>query len=83
MNTIVIKYLSKTNRLKAITEIERSLSPYLMEWMDHSIDNGKPNIAMQAERLANRYINHLDWGVVVSGFGRLPNGDYVATLKNK
>lgn len=73
MKAILIKYLSPTNtqgvRLKATTEagnmiIERD---YEMESQD------------QARQLAIDYARDY-FGMIIAGFGTLPNGDYVATL---
>ena len=79
MKAILIKYLPETNtkgaRLRATTGKGNET---LTEGLSYS-----ENSAQQAERLAQTYIDLMGWGCVVSGFGGLPNGDYVATIKNR
>ena len=76
MKAIQIKFMGATDRepsrLKAWTEGGKLVC---------SIDYSK-EIGEQARLMADLYIEHMKWeGVVVSGFGVLPNGDYVATLR--
>lgn len=74
MKAILIKYLSATNtqgaRLKATTEAGSLIEP-----IDYALNDDQ-----QFKQLANRYIKHVGWECIVSGFGTLPNGDCVATL---
>ena len=77
MKAILIKYLSATNtrgaKYKATTDAGSLLvSP------DHCCEAND-----MVKRIANKYIEHFNWDCVVSGVGGLPNGDYVATIKNK
>jgi hypothetical protein len=73
MKAIQIKYLGATNskpsRLKAWTE-----AGTIVESLDYSI-----NLWTQARNIADRYATERQWPQV-SGFGVLPNGDYVATM---
>lgn len=73
MKAIQIRYLGATNtrgaRLKAWTE-----AGSLTVARDYALDSYK-----QARELAKQYVTERGWGDV-SGFGTLPNGDYVATL---
>jgi len=73
MKAIQIKYLGATNtkgvRLKAFTE-----AGSITESREYGNEPSD-----QARALADRYCAKYDWGKV-SGFGSLPNGDYVATL---
>jgi len=75
MKAIQIKYLSPTNtrgsRFKAFTDAGSMIEP-----MDYSL---KP--CEQARQLADKYIEKMGWPSKVSGFGSLPNGDYVATIE--
>ena len=74
MKAIQIKYLSATDtkgsRLKAWTDAGSITEP-----LDYSL-----NLDEQSMRLAERYIKKQDWSSNVTGFGSLPNGDYVATI---
>ena len=74
MKAIQIKYLSATDtkgsRLKAWTDAGSITEP-----LDYAL-----NLDAHALQLAERYIKEQDWGVDVTGFGSLPNGDYVATI---
>jgi len=74
MKAIQIKYLGATNtkgvRLKAWTEAGTLTVP-----RDYGLNTDE-----QALQLAEQYIKERDWRSIVSGFGTLPNGDYVATL---
>jgi|TARA_R110000868_G_scaffold366071_1_gene628975 hypothetical protein len=77
MKAILIKYLSATEtkpaRYKATTDAgSLLLSP------DHCSEANE-----MVKKIANKYIEYVDWDCVVSGVGGLPNGDYVATIKNK
>ena len=73
MKAIQIKYLGPTNtkgsRLKAWTG-----AGTMIEGLDYSL-----NLYDQAEQLAQRYATKQGWQSLISGFGMLPNGDYVAT----
>ena len=79
MKAIQIKYLGATDtmpsRLKAWAEGMKAI----VLPIDHDHE-----IRYQALSMANVFIKQY-WGIsiVVSGFGCLPNGDYVATLKGK
>lgn len=74
MKAIQIKYLSPTNtkgsRLKAFTD-----AGSITEALDYSY-----SIEQQAEKLAARYIKKKNWQSKITGFGCLPNGDFVATI---
>ena len=75
MKAIQIKYLSATNtkgvRLKAFTE-----SGTITEGRDYSIKDD-----VQARRLADKYNRDVFRSTSeLTGFGTLPNGDYVATI---
>ena len=79
MKAIQIKYLPATDtlsgRLKAWTEAGQLVEP-----IDSSLD-----AMVQARVLAEKYIRKHGWNegwntIGVTGFGCLPNGDYVATL---
>lgn len=80
MKAIQIKYLPPTNtkgaRLKAFTEG----GMFAIVPRDYAL-----NAEDQAKKLVKTFINSRDnWDhVKVSGFGTLPNGDYVATIKGK
>lgn len=73
MKSIQIKYLSETNtqgaRLKAWTE-----AGSMTVGRDYDLED-----AMQAVHLAIAYCRKHEWPQP-TGFGTLPNGDYVATL---
>jgi hypothetical protein len=75
MKAIQIKYLSPTNtkgsRLKVYAE---GCKPFIAS-RDYAADYGT-----QAYNLADDYILLQGWNCKISGFGQLPNGDYVATL---
>lgn len=75
MKAIQIKYLPPTDhkggRLKAFTEAGSLTQPR----------NPALNLYQQAKALAEAYIAKKRWDVSISGFGLLPNGDYVATLE--
>lgn len=77
MKAIQITYIPATNKrdtwLKAWTE-----AGHISEPISYDIDADK-----QAKRLARRYARELGWEVRISGFGTLPNGDWVATLGAK
>lgn len=78
MKAIQIKYMgatdTKPSRLKAM--IEGSEASFV-EPLDYELD-----IEKQAYRMAERVILNMHWdNVEVSGFGVLPNGDWVATLR--
>tara|TARA_R110000737_G_C14582451_1_gene485938 strand:+ start:1542 stop:1781 length:240 start_codon:yes stop_codon:yes gene_type:complete len=79
MKAILIKYLSATNtkgaRFKATTDAGSLILP-----PDCSHDYTDCEMI---EIMANKYIDHVGWDCVISGVGSLPNGDYVATLKNR
>ena len=70
---ILIKYLPGTAtqapRLKATTEAGN-----LIESVNDEMD-----LADQALRLARQYVRDRNWSTV-TGFGQLPNGDFVATI---
>ena len=75
MKAIQIKYLSETAakgaRLKAFTSVVA-----ITEARDYSIDAD-----IQARRLADKYNRDVFWSTSeLTGFGTLPNGDYVATI---
>lgn len=74
MKAIQIKYLGPTNtkgaRLVAFTEAGR-----LTE--SRTYDD---NADVQAKKLATHYIRKMGWNTKITGFGTLPNGDYVATI---
>ncbi len=74
MKAIQIRYLGATNtkgaRLKAWTD-----AGALIQSREYSEDVGQ-----QARELAKNYISKMGWDTGISGFGQLPNGDYVATL---
>ena len=75
MKAIQIKYLNATAtkgvRLKAFTD-----AGTLTQARDYSIDED-----IQARRLAEEYIHERFWSISkLTGFGVLPNGDYVATI---
>ena len=77
MKAILIKHLSATNklgsRLKAETE-----AMTLIEARNHL------NPEDQSLLLAEKYIKKANWdNCKISGFGTLPNGDYVVTLESK
>lgn len=69
MKAIQIKYLGPTirggSRLKA---------GIMIESLDYEL-----NIEDQARKLADRYCMEKGWGKI-SGFGTLPNGDWVGVL---
>ncbi len=71
---ILIKYMPATNtrgvRLKATTE-----AGTLEEGRTYENEPDE-----QARQLAEKYIKHVGWFVKITGFGTLPNGDYVATI---
>lgn len=73
MKAIQIKYVGATNtkgsRLKAWTD-----AGSVTEGLDYSV-----NLWTQARNIADRYATERQWPQV-SGFGVLPNGDYVATM---
>ena len=75
MKAIQIKYLSPTNtrgsRFKAFTDAGSMTEP-----MDYSLEPCE-----QARQLADKYIQKMGWSSKVSGFGSLPNDDYVATIE--
>lgn len=75
MKAIQIKYLPATYykpaRLKAWTEAGQ-----LIEQINYRYD-----LNHHAHDLACRYIKKMEWNVNIQGFGILPNGDYVATLR--
>ncbi len=77
MKAIQIRYLNPTNhrgsRFKAFTDAGSLIEP-----MDYSL-----HPAEQARQLADKYIYKKYWHCKVTGFGMLPNGDYVATIKDK
>ena len=77
MKAIQIKYLPPTDhkggRLKAFTEAGSLTKPR----------NPALNLDKQAMALAEAYIFKKGWNARLSGFGVLPNGDYVATLENE
>ena len=75
MKAIQIKVLPATNtkgtRLKAWTEAGSVVKSR----------NYAYNLDDQAHLLAKAYLVDKNWhGLVVRGFGQLPNGDYVATI---
>lgn len=75
MKAIQIKYLGPTNtkgaRLKAYTEAGALIESRSYE----------DNADVQARKLASKYIKAKGWdNCRVTGFGGLPNGDYVATI---
>ena len=75
MKAIQIKYMSATTtkgvRLKAFTG-----AGTIIESRDYSID-----VDVQARRLADTYNRDIFWSTTeITGFGTLPNGDYVATI---
>jgi len=75
MKAIQIKYMSETAtkgvRLKAFTS-----AATITEERDYSIDAD-----VQAKRLADKYNRDIFWSTSeITGFGTLPNGDYVATI---
>ena len=74
MKAIQIKYLSPTNtrgsRFKAFTDAGSMVEP-----MDYAL-----NPSEQARQLADKYIEKMGWQSKVTGFGSLPNQDYVATI---
>lgn len=74
MKAIQIKYLAPTNtrgsRLKAFTD-----AGSMTEGLDYSL-----SIEKQAADLAARYVRKQQWQSKITGFGCLPNGDYVATI---
>ena len=75
MKAIQIKYMSETAtkgaRLKAFTE-----AGTITEARDYSINDD-----VQARRLADKYNRDIFWSTSeLTGFGTLPNGDYVATI---
>jgi hypothetical protein len=74
MKAIQIKYLGPTNtrgsRLKAFTD-----AGSMTEAVDYTY-----SIKQQAETLAARYVKKQQWQSKITGFGCLPNGDYVATI---
>ncbi len=79
MKAIQIRYMgatdTKPSRLKAIiADMEESF----VEHIDHELD-----LTDQAYRMAERIILNLHWDVVITGFGALANGDWVATIGNK
>ena len=80
MKAILIKYLSATNtkgvRFKATTDAGSLILPPDCSYA-YITD------CEMIEIMAKKYIDHVGWDCVVSGVGGLPNGDYVATLKNK
>ena len=71
---IQIRYLSPTNtkgsRLKAFTDAKSITEP-----LDYEM-----NIEDQAFALAVNYVHRMGWNRRITGFGGLPNGDFVATL---
>lgn len=75
MKAIQIKYINATAtrgpRLKAFTDAGSMIESY--EYTD---------IEKQAYELAKTYA-HLAFNIAITGFGVLPNGDYVATLWSK
>lgn len=75
MKAIQIRYLAATNtkptRLKAFTD-----AGAITECRDYAL-----NADDQARRLADKYNRDVFWSTSeLSGFGELPNGDYVATI---
>lgn len=75
MKAIQIKYLGPTNtlgsRLKAFTEAGSITEP-----RDYALGPSE-----QARKLADKYIQKMGWESKVTGFGSLPNQDYVATIR--
>jgi len=75
MKAIQIKYLSPTNtrgsRFKAFTDAGSMIEP-----MDYRL-----NPSQQARLRADKSIEKMGWPSTVSGFGSLPNDDYVATIE--
>jgi len=76
MKAIQIKYLPATNTKEARIKVFAEGCKPLIVARDYAAD-----YSTQAQNLADDYILRQDWSCVVSGFGQLPNGDYVATLK--
>jgi hypothetical protein len=79
MRAIQIKFLQPTNknssRLKAFSQLRDSL----YETYDHNEE-----FEDQAKKLVIKYIKKMEWyNIKISGFGSLPNGDFVATLESK
>jgi hypothetical protein len=76
MQAILIKYLPATNtqgvRLKASARVGK-----LIEGRKYELECDQ-----QARELAIRFARemYMDGGFPITGFGMLPNGDYVATL---
>lgn len=77
MKAIQIKYIGPTNtrgtRVKAFADCGLSV----IEPRDYAL-----NYDEQARDVANKLIAKMNWNVSMTGFGQLPNGDYVATLGN-
>jgi hypothetical protein len=76
MKAIQVRYLAATNtkpiRLKAFSSSTLSLV---------ECRKSEVSIEEQARGLAEWYILEMGWvNVEISGFGSLPNGDYVATI---
>lgn len=74
MKAIQIRYLGATDtkcaRLKAWTEAGSMIESRNFEFVPE----------FQAARLALKYMESKGWGQKVSGFGTLPNGDFVVTI---
>ena len=74
MKAIQIKYLGPTYtkgaRLKAFTEAKSIVASREFDL----------NVDVQALKLAKEYIHEMAWNAEITGFGCLPNGDYVATI---
>lgn len=74
MKAIQIKYIPATTtrgaRIKAFTDAGSVIEPIEED---------------QARQVAFRYLVQCNWedSVSITGFGQLPNGDYVATLGSK
>lgn len=78
MKAIQVKYIGPTNtrgtRVKAFADCGLSV----IEPRDYAL-----NYDEQARNAAIKLIAKMEWNVDITGFGVLPNGDYVATLGSK
>lgn len=77
MKAVQVKYMGATDRrgarLKAWSE-----SGHISEPLDYGQEIGE-----QARQLAKHYIEETWHGVEINGFGVLPCGDWVATIRAK
>ena len=77
MKAIQVKYLAPTNTKDGRLKAWICNSNYLIEPLCCNLE-----IEEQAVILVNRFLIELNWVTSkVSGFGTLPNGDFVATLE--